>query len=77
MKLRDIGRALDRRIERLLDVLEFNATAFFIWGLFAVLCAVLTIAIKDHERQERERLERVHTHGMAVGATMCPSVEVH
>ncbi len=48
-----------------------DAIFWFVWGVLSLGAMLLALAISDYRAEELQRLERVHTAGMAIGSTMC------
>ena len=57
---------LDRLTKALQVLGDLLALASILWFATAV-----TVALQDYQAREAERLERVHSDGMAVGAALC------
>jgi hypothetical protein len=57
-----------------IDVTNATLDSFvsvLIWSAVIALTTLASLAISDYSRQEAERLQRVHTQGMALGAKLC------
>jgi hypothetical protein len=46
-----------------------------LWAALIAVAGLATFAVKDYERSEAERLQRVHTAGMVAGLQLCPGSE--
>lgn len=57
---------LDRLTKALQVLGDLLALASILW-----FAAAVTVALQDYQAREAERLERVHSDGMAVGAALC------
>jgi len=58
------------RLSRLTKALQVLGDVLAVAAVLG-LAAVFTVAIQDYQAREAERLERVHSDGMAVGAGLC------
>jgi cell division protein FtsI/penicillin-binding protein 2 len=42
-----------------------------LWACIVAMASLAAFAIREHQKSEAERAERIHQAGMAVGAALC------